>query len=231
MRHGLTLGEAAKWFVASRKLNVELKVVKMDGYNPNEAPGYGWPLGEYPWVNPSPNATTLSMARCYSGTVLLEGTQLSEGRGTTRPLEQVGAPDLPMAPLFAWMRAKAPAWLEGCRLRPCFFEPTFQKHAGKLCHGFQLHVDDVAYQHERFKPYRLIALWFKAIHERHPEVNIWRSFHYEYEKERLAIDLINGGPCLREWVDDSAAEPGDFEKILCADERAWAETRAPFLLY
>ena len=97
------------------------------------APGYGWPLGERSWVNPSPNAPNLSMARCYAGTVMLEGTTLSEGRGTTRPLELFGAPDLDARALLGEDAPLAPQWLRGCRLRPCWFEPTFHKHAGKLC--------------------------------------------------------------------------------------------------
>ena len=94
MRHGLTLGELAKWFVRTLKLDVECEVVKMEGWHPASAPGYGWPLNERGWINPSPNASNLWMARCYAGTVMLEGTTLSEGRGTTRPLELFGAPDI-----------------------------------------------------------------------------------------------------------------------------------------
>ena len=97
MRHGLTLGELAKWFVTTLKLDVQCEVVKMEGWNPTNPPGFGWPLGERSWINPSPNAANLWMARCYAGTVMLEGTTLSEGRGTTRPLELFGAPDLESA--------------------------------------------------------------------------------------------------------------------------------------
>src|SRR5262249_38491467 len=158
--------------------------------DPSRAPGYGWPLGELPWVNPSPNAASVSMARAYAGTVMIEGTTLSEGRGTTRPLELQGAPDIDMPKILAFMRKTAPEWLEGCKLRPCYFEPTFHKHQRQLNSGFQIHVDDGAYGHERFKPYRLIALWFKAIRTVHPEYPIWRDFAYEYETTRLAIDLI-----------------------------------------
>jgi uncharacterized protein YbbC (DUF1343 family) len=231
MRHGLTLGEAAQWFVAHFKLDVELHVVEMKGYDPDAAPGYGWPLHEYPWVNPSPNAASLSMARAYAGTVLIEGTTLSEGRGTTRPLETVGAPDLEMPKILATMHKLAPQWLEGGKIRPCHFEPTFQKHKGKLCAGFQVHLDDMSYGHERFKPYRLITLWLKAIRAIHPDYNLWRTTTYEYESDRLAIDLINGGPQLRAWVDDTKAKPADFEKLVTPDEEAWLEARSDFLIY
>ena len=125
MRHGLTLGELAHWFIAHLTLDVECQVITMEDWLPSQAPGYGWPLNERAWVNPSPNAANLAMARCYAGTVMLEGTTLSEGRGTTRPLELFGAPDLEPSKLLAAMAALAPHWMAGCRLRECWFQPTF----------------------------------------------------------------------------------------------------------
>jgi len=231
MRHGLTLGELATWFVRTLRLDVECEVVPLDGWSPDAAPGFGWPLGERSWVNPSPNAPTLSMARCYAGTVILEGTTLSEGRGTTRPLEVFGAPDIDVAALLDAMRTLEPAWLAGCRLRPCWFEPTFHKHAGSLCAGIQLHVDDPAYDHAGFRPWRLVALALKALRRLRPDYPIWRDFAYEYERERLAIDVINGGPALREWVDDPAAEPGDLDQAAVADEAAWTAERRTVVRY
>ncbi|GBG03186.1 hypothetical protein AZSI13_25130 [Azospira sp. I13] len=232
MRHGLTMGELAHWFIATLKLDVDCQVITMAGWQPEAAPGYGWPLGERSWVNPSPNAPNLSMARAYAGTVMLEGTTLSEGRGTTRPLELFGAPDIDARALIAEMRALAPAWLKGCVLRECWFEPTFHKHAGKLCHGVQIHVEDPAhYDHAAFQPWRLQTLAFKALRRLQPDYPIWRDFPYEYERDRLAIDLINGSPLLREWVDDAAATPADFDALVRPDEAAWAETRRPFLRY
>ncbi|HET9663448.1 MAG TPA: DUF1343 domain-containing protein [Burkholderiales bacterium] len=231
MRHGLTLGELAKWFVKTLKLDVDLDVVAMEGWQPSSGPGYGWPLNERAWVNPSPNAATLSMARCYAGTVMVEGTTLSEGRGTTRPLELFGAPDLDARALVAAMEKLAPTWLEGCRLRTCWFEPTFQKHASRLCAGVQIHVDDPAYDHEAFKPWRLMALAFKALRNLKPDYALWRDFPYEYERNRLAIDVINGSPLLREWVDDPAATAADLDALAKADERAWGEAREALLLY
>ena len=231
MRHGLTLGELARWFVATLGLDVECQVVTMEGWQPEDAPGYGWALNQRAWVNPSPNAASLSMARCYAGTVMLEGTTLSEGRGTTRPLELFGAPDLDPRALLAAMKKLAPEWMHGCRLRECWFEPTFQKHAGKLCGGAQIHVDDPAYGHQAFRPWRLVALALKALRKVRPDYELWRDFPYEYERDRLAIDLINGGPALREWVDDPAATPADLDALARPDEEAWREAREGVMLY
>ncbi|AMO38304.1 exo-beta-N-acetylmuramidase NamZ domain-containing protein [Thauera humireducens] len=232
MRHGLTMGELARWFVATLKLDVDCRVIDMEGWQPEAAPGYGWPLGERSWINPSPNAPNLSMARAYAGTVMLEGTTLSEGRGTTRPLELFGAPDLDARAIIADMRTLAPDWLRGCVLRDCWFEPTFHKHAGKLCNGVQIHVEDPAhYDHAAFRPWRVQALAFKAIRRLWPDYPLWRDFGYEYEFERLAIDLINGSPLLREWVDDPAATPADLDVLAGADEAAWREARRAFLRY
>ena len=230
MRHGMTLGEAARWFIRQHKLDLDFKVVEMKGWKPDTAPGYGWPLGEREWVNPSPNAPSVSMARCYPGTVMLEGTTLSEGRGTTRPLELFGAPDLDPAAILEVMSSLQPGWLRGCRLRPCWFEPTFHKHAGKLCAGIQIHVEGPGYDHGAFRPWRLMALAFKAIKALQPDYPLWRDFPYEYET-RLAIDVINGGPLLRTWVDDAAAKPGDLDAAASADEKAWRAERKGVLLY
>ena len=231
MRHGLTLGELGRWFIDRFGLDVEYRVIAMEGWRPDEGPGYGWPLGERTWVNPSPNAPNLWMARAYAGTVMLEGATLSEGRGTTRPLELFGAPDIDARALLAEMERLAPEWLAGCRLRECWFQPTFHKHAGRLCHGIQIHTEDAAYDHGAFRPWRLQALAFKALRRLRPDYEIWRDFPYEYELERLAIDVINGGPLLRDWVDDPAARPGDLEALTLPDEAAWIEERRPYLLY
>jgi uncharacterized protein YbbC (DUF1343 family) len=232
MRHGLTMGEVARWFIAKLRLDVDCRVVGMEGWSPHTAPGYGWPLDERTWVNPSPNAPNLWMARCYAGSVLLEGTNLSEGRGTTRPLELLGAPDLDVPALLAEMQALAPAWLRGCRLRPCWFEPTFNKHAGRLCAGVQVHVEDAAfYRHEAFRPWRLFALALKALRRLRPEYSLWADFPYEYETGKLAIDVINGSELLRRWVDDAAATPADLDALARADESAWEAERRPVLLY
>ena len=232
MRHGLTIGELARWFVTTLRLDVESQVIPMQGWQPDEAPGFGWPLYERSWVNPSPNAPNLWMARCYAGTVMLEGTTLSEGRGTTRPLEVLGAPDLEVEALVKEMRALAPGWLEGCLLRPCWFEPTFNKHTGMLCTGLQLHVEDAAhYDHTAFRPWRLVALAFKALRRLRPDYPLWADFPYEYEFNRRPIDVINGSDLLRTWVDDPHSSPADLDALAALDEAEWRAQRQSVLLY
>ena len=231
MRHGLTPGEIAQWYVELKGLQVDLRVITMTDYDPNAAPGFGWPVLELSWVNPSPNASSLNMARCFPGTVLFEGTTLSEGRGTTTALELVGASDIDFASILRRMESLAPEWLRGCCLRPCFFEPTFHKHVHKMCSGIMIHTDNKWYRHEEFKPYRIAAAILKAVRMEHPGYEIWRAFPYEYETERLAIDLLSGGTFLREWVDDRSAAPAGFDARLLPDEEKWEAIRQPYLLY
>ena len=231
MRHGLTLGELGLWFVRTLKLDVDYRAIEMQGWQPDAAPGFGWPLNECTWINPSPNAPSLWMARAYAGTVMLEGTMLSEGRGTTRPLEMFGAPDIDARRIVKEMESLAPRWLAGCRLRECWFEPTFNKHMGKLCHGVQIHTEGSAYDHRAFRPWRVQALAFKAIRRLYPDYPLWRDFAYEYEQGRPAIDVINGGPLLREWVDDASAKPQDLDALAMKDEKAWSSERQACLRY
>ena len=230
MRHGLTLGELGHWFVDHFKLDVDYRVIEMEGYQPDQGPGFGWPADRV-WINPSPNAPNLNMARCYAGTVMLEGATLSEGRGTTRPLELFGAPDIDGRAVIKIVRDLAPHWLDGCTLRDISFEPTFHKHVGTLCSGVHIHAEGDAYDHAAFKPWRLQALAFKAIRALFPDYELWRDFPYEYAFGKLPIDVINGGPGLREWVDDAAAEPGDLDALAIPDEKAWEAERERFLLY
>jgi uncharacterized protein YbbC (DUF1343 family) len=129
------------------------------------------------------------------------------------------------------MESLAPAWLRGCRLRECWFEPTFHKHVGRLCHGVQIHTEGPGYDHRAFRPWRIQALAFKAIRRLSPDYALWRDFPYEYEHGKLAIDVINGGPLLREWVDDASATPHDLDALAMADEQAWVRERAPHLRY
>ncbi len=230
MRHGLTLGEMGAWFIDHFKLDVDYRVIAMEGWQPDGA-GFGWPESRI-WINPSPNAASLNMARAYAGTVMLEGATLSEGRGTTRPLEVLfGAPDIDAKAVLTEMERFAPAWLAGCALRECWFTPTFHKHAGELCNGLMIHAEGRFYNHHAFRPWRLQALAFKAIRRLYPDYELWRDFPYEYEFERLAIDVISAGPALREWVDDSAAEAGDLDRLAGNHEAAWRESTAGFLLY
>jgi uncharacterized protein YbbC (DUF1343 family) len=231
MRHGLTLGELGLWFVRTLKLDVDYRAIEMHGWQPDAAPGFGWPLNERTWINPSPNAPSLWMARAYAGTVMLEGTMLSEGRGTTRPLEMFGAPDIDARRIVKEMESLAPPWLAGCHLRECWFEPTFNKHMGKLCHGVQIHTEGPAYDHRAFRPWRVQALAFKAIRRLYPDYPLWRDFAYEYEQGRAAIDVINGGPLLREWVDDASAKPQDLDALAMKDEKAWSSERQACLRY
>ncbi len=231
MRHGMTLGEMGHWFIAHFKLDVEYRVITMEGWQPDTAPGFGWPEDRI-WINPSPNAAGINMARSYAGTVMLEGTTLSEGRGTTRPLEVLlGAPDLDAKAVLAEMKRVAPQWLNGCALREVWFEPTFHKHAKSLCSGLMIHAEGRFYDHRAFKPWRLQALAFKAIRNLHPDYPLWRDFPYEYELDRLAIDVINGGPALREWVDDRAAVAADLEAVAGPGEAAWQEIVQDYRLY
>ncbi|HEY3813093.1 MAG TPA: DUF1343 domain-containing protein [Caulobacteraceae bacterium] len=232
MRHGMTLGELGHWFIKLHNLDLDYRVIEMEGWRPDAGPGYGWPLDERTWVNPSPNAPNLWMARAYAGTVMLEGATLSEGRGTTRPLELFGAPDIDARKVIDEMRALAPKWLDGCILRDIWFEPTFHKHVHQLCNGVQIHTEDASqYGHDAFKPWRILALAFKALRRLYPDYDLWRDFPYEYEFGKLPIDVINGSPLLREWVDDAAATPADLDALTKPDEAAWEEERRPHLIY
>ena len=230
MRHGLTLGELGRWFIAHYKIDVDYRVIEMEGYAPDAAPGFGWPEDRI-WINPSPNAANINMARAYAGTVMVEGATISEGRGTTRALELFGAPDIDARAVIAEMKRHAPHWLRGCILRECWFEPTFHKHVSTLCHGVYIHAEGAGYDHSAFKPWRLQALAFKAIRTLYPDYDLWRDFPYEYELGKLAIDVINGGPDLRLWVDDPASKADDLDAMTSLDEAAWEGERRAFLLY
>ena len=229
MRHGLTMGEMGRWLISHFDLNVDYKVIPMQGWQP-EGPGFGWPEDRI-WINPSPNAPNINMARAYAGTVILEGTTLSEGRGTTRPLELFGAPDIDARAVIAEMQRTAPQWLNGCVLREIWFEPTFHKHQGQLCNGLQIHAEGPSYDHASFRPWRLQALGLKAIGTLYSEYELWRDFPYEYEEGRLAFDVINGGPVLREWIENSSSNANDLEAIAAAGEQAWGQMLRDHLLY
>jgi len=229
MRHGMTMGEMGRWMIAHFNIDVDYEVIEMEGWQP-EGPGHGWPEDRL-WINPSPNAPNVNMARAYAGTVMLEGTTLSEGRGTTRPLELFGAPDIDARAVIAEMQRTAPQWLKGCALREIWFEPTFHKHQGQLCNGVHIHAEGAFYDHQDFRPWRLQALALKAIGTLYSGYELWRDFPYEYEEGKLAFDVINGGPGLREWIEDSAAHADDLEAVARPDERAWRESVQNYLLY
>ena len=232
MRHGLTLGEMGHWFIRHFGLAVDYRVIEMTGWSPEDAPGFGWPEDRV-WINPSPNAANVNMARAYAGTVMVEGATLSEGRGTTRPLELFGAPDIDARALITEMRRLAPDWLAGCSLRDIWFQPTFHKHVGALCGGVHIHAEGPGYDHAAFRPWRVQALGFKAVRSLYPDYPIWRGkdFKYEYTDDVLAIDVINGSPLLREWVDDVDAKAGDLDALARPDEMEWREEIADLLIY
>ena len=230
MRHGMTLGELGHWFIAHYNIDVDYRVIAMEGWTPDAGPGFGWPEDRV-WINPSPNAANVNMARGYAGTVMLEGTNLSEGRGTTRPLELFGAPDIDAKAVIAEMHRIAPQWLAGCTLRDFWFQPTFHKHVGQLCNGVFIHAEGQGYDHAAFRPWRVLAAGFKAIRALYPDYDLWRDFPYEYEFGKLAIDVINGGPGLRTWVDDPDAGSDSLDAATIADENAWKNVRSAHLLY
>jgi uncharacterized protein YbbC (DUF1343 family) len=129
------------------------------------------------------------------------------------------------------MDALAADWMRGCALRPCWFEPTFHKHVGRLCAGLQIHAEDPVYHAGRFRPWRLMALAFKALRTLRSDYPLWRDFAYEYEQGRPAIDLINGGEELRRWVDDPRSSPADLDALASKDEAAWRDEREGALIY
>ncbi len=233
-RYGLTIGELAGWFkdriASSGAPPLNLSLIAMGNYSINEGPGYGWPV-DRPWINPSPNAASVNMTRCFPGTVLLEGTTLSEGRGTTVPLEVIGAPGLDIAALIDRLKKEVPEWSRSVILRSCHFSPTFHKHAGELCAGVQIHTDFPEYDHEDFKPYRLIAAMLKIVRELQPDIELWRHHEYEYELDRTPIDVISGGPTLREWVDNADSGFDDLNSMIETDISSWLDEREPYLIY
>ncbi len=230
-RHGLTVGELALYFNSLLAGKLDQQIISMKDYHCDAGPGYGWPVHERPWINPSPNASSLNMARCFPGTVLLEGTNLSEGRGTTIPLEVVGAPELPVHEILEALRRDFTESVMGALLRPNYFSPTFHKHSGKLCKGLQIHTEYPKYQHNVFKPYRLIAGFLKALRRLVPDYDMWRHHEYEYELDRIPIDVINGGPWLRVWVDDNNQGYADLDRALEKTMSEWQKIRAPYLIY
>jgi uncharacterized protein YbbC (DUF1343 family) len=142
-----------------------------------------------------------------------------------------GAPDIDARAVIAEMETLAPEWLKGCKLRDCWFEPTFHKHMKRLCNGVQIHTEGPYYDRAAFQPWRLQTLAFKAIRRLYPGYELWRDFPYEYAFGKLPIDVINGSPLLREWVDDANATPADLDALTKPDEQAWEAERRSHLLY
>lgn len=232
LRHGLSVAELARYYYKKFNFTFEMDLVFCQNLNWNESPGFAWPLHETAWVNPSPNIPKLSTARSFPGTVIIEGTKLSEGRGTTTPLELIGAPDINLAKIMKGFFELAPEdYFSKTYFRPCYFEPTFQKHVGKTCQGIQLHADHPDYHPDHFHPYAFCLTFLKALRQVQPEYDLWKTEEYEYEKDRLAFDLINGTDWARNWVDDPQAEWGDLEKRLDSDQQKWLSVQKEFLLY
>jgi uncharacterized protein YbbC (DUF1343 family) len=231
MRHGLTLGE---WATGSSTISARRRLpCDRDGragarMTPPALAGRTSRL----WINPSPNAANLNMARAYAGTVMLEGTTLSEGgapraRWKCCSAHPTSMPGRPWPKWIAWRR-------NGCaaaRCARCWFEPTFHKHAESCAMALMIHAEGGFYDHHAFRPWRLQALAFKAIRRLYPDYRSGGIFKYEYTNDVLAIDVINGGPLLREWVDDPAAMPSDLDVFAKADEDSWGEERQRYLLY
>lgn len=226
MQHGLTMGEFASWYIGTGRLNTRLKVVPMIGWKPENP----WPM-DHPWLQPSPNMPGLYTARSYPGTVLLEATTLSEGRGTTRPLSLFGHPEVNWEDVHGWIEAYAPGAFDGVGLRRAVFEPTFHKHSGKRCGGYELIAEDPLYDPRRFKPYRLITWVLMAIRRQHPDLPLWISPPYEYEYRRMPIDVISGSDRLRRWVDGDGSAVDSLEAFISADEESWREEIRGWLLY
>jgi len=219
MRHGMTVGELARLFNEAFGIGADLEVIALDGWHRSM---YHDETG-LPWVIPSPNLPTLDSAIVYPGAVLFEGTMLSEGRGTTRPFELIGAPWIDGERLAAAMNARG---LPGVHFRPVFFEPTFQKHARQTCGGCQLHVVD----RQAFVPVRTAVELIDEFRRSNPQKFAWRQPPYEYEQEKEPIDILYGSDRLREVFDAD----GDVEALVeswRADEEAFRQTREPFLLY
>ncbi len=219
MRHGFSLGELARYYNATQKIGCDLEVI----------PAAGWRRGDYydatglPWVLPSPNLPTLDAAIVYPGQVLLEGTNLSEGRGTTRPFELFGAPFLEPRRILDLLKQIE---LPGVILRAACFEPTFHKWAGELCRGFQLHVTDRG----SFKPYFTTLALLAAIRELYPEQFAWRQPPYEYETVRLPFDLLTGDDVIRQGL-EGGLTAGELEGAWQDDLARFMEVRREFLIY
>ena len=219
MRHGMTMGELALCFRDMLNLDLELHVLAMDGWNRDMY----FPDTGLPWVWPSPNMPTFDTATVYCGQVILEGTNISEGRGTTRPFEVFGAPFIDMAAVSEQMEK----WnLQGFYLRPQLFEPTFHKWAGTQCQGFQVHVTDI----RAFDSYLFTLSLLSAIKRIHGDRFQWKSPPYEYEFEKLPADLIIGNSDVRKAVEQGHG-PADMEKMWQQELSLFREERQAWLLY
>ncbi|MEO5897746.1 MAG: DUF1343 domain-containing protein [Vicinamibacterales bacterium] len=218
LRHALTIGELARLFNTEFGINADLHVIPMDGWTR----GMFYDQTALPWVMPSPNIPTLDSAIVYPGAVLFEGTMFSEGRGTTRPFELIGAPWIDGDRYAEAMNARD---LPGVTFRPVFFEPTFQKHAKTTCGGCQPHVTD----RQAFKPVRTAVEMLEEFRQQDPSNFAWRQPPYEYEHDKMPIDILYGSAKLRTAIEGDAA--GALIESAAQDEERFDATRKPFLLY
>lgn len=219
VRHGMTAGEIARWRHAVENLDLELAVISMASYQRDlhfEHTGL-------PWVMPSPNMPTLDTALVYPGMCLVEGTELSEGRGTTRPFELAGAPHLDGHALAATLAAME---LPGVAFRAAQFTPQFGKHQKQVCGGVQLHITHP----EQFRPLRTGVAFLKAAHDQAPDKFVWRERAYEFVDTIPAIDLLAGGAWLREGI-AAGASLDELTRRWPRDEGAFADEREQYLLY
>jgi len=218
-RHGMTAGEIARWRHTAEKLDLDLAVIGMRGWQRDTR----FEHTGLPWVQPSPNMPTPDTALVYPGMCLIEGTELSEGRGTTRPFELAGAPYLDGHRLAADLTAEA---LPGVMFRPAVYTPMFQKHHGKPCGGVQLHVTNP----ETFRPYRTGVAFLKACYDQSPASFRWRDKAYEFVDAIPAIDLLAGSDALRVGI-EAGASLDELAARWPRDEGDFAAERAEFLLY
>jgi uncharacterized protein YbbC (DUF1343 family) len=219
MRHGMTMGELARLFNESFGIRADLEVVPMSGWHREMYAD----ATDLPWVMPSPNMPTLDTAVVYPGTVLFEGTLLSEGRGTTRPFELVGAPWIDADRFAQQMQALG---LPGVHFRPAVFEPTFQKHAAQACGGCQIHVTD----RRTFRPVLTGVALMAALRRADPGRFAWRQPPYEYEIRKLPIDILAGSDALRTQI-EAGLPAAEIARSWEDDEAAFRAQREPFLLY
>jgi len=219
MRHGMTVAELALMFIHEFKIECRLAVVPMKGYRRE----FWFDDTDAPWVIPSPNIPSIETATVYPGAVLIEGTQVSEGRGTTRPFEIIGAPYARSYEVSEHLNQQN---LPGAVFRPHAYIPTFQKHAGELCHGVQIHVLDRTI----YRPVRTGIAVIKAFHDLYPGEFQWQAPPYEYVYDRLPFDVISGTSKLREQIENKTplAEIADSWMV---GEKEFAERRKPYLLY
>jgi len=223
MRHALTMGEMALYFKKYLYPKTKLEVIPMQGWDRN----FFFKDTGLPWVNPSPNLPTMDSALTFVGTVLFEGTNISEGRGTTRSLEIIGHPGIEPFGLLEKIKNDLDVWdLKGFTLRPLYFHPTFQKHKGKSCGGFQIHITD----HQLFRPWRLGQFFTKKFKEELGTDFAWNKNPYEYEFDKISIDLINGTDKIRAWV-DSGGGPDELTQIEGREWPTYQKLRSKILLY